>query len=132
MNQYVIDGLRVKLAETQADIRATEQRLRTLAKDKDTIARALRLFDPDAGQSGSFSLGIASGTFGRAILELLRDSPEPLCASEITDALASRSEKPLDKGQRVALLARVRNALARNSDRLDGELRGRTTYWRVR
>src|SRR5258708_27221519 len=125
MNQYVIDGLRVKLAETQRAIREAEQKLRHLSSDKATITKALRLFDPDAGKPDTFSLGIASGTFGRTILELLRDASEPMCASQITEALATRSREPLDKTQTSALLARVRNALARLGDELDGELPGR-------
>jgi hypothetical protein len=37
MNQYVTDGLRVKLAEIQATIRATNQRLRVLEAARLTI-----------------------------------------------------------------------------------------------
>jgi hypothetical protein len=46
-NQYVTDGLRVKLAEIISTMRVAEQRLRKLAHDKAIITAALRLFDQD-------------------------------------------------------------------------------------
>jgi hypothetical protein len=42
-NQLDIQGLRVKLAEILAVIRTGEQRLVTLANEKDTITRALAI-----------------------------------------------------------------------------------------
>lgn len=130
-NQYVVDGLRVKLAEIQSAIRTTEQRLKVLASERETVIKALRLFD-DQGQAGTFSLGIATGSFARTILETIRDSDFPLCARDIAERLATRSEKPLDKSEMQRLLGRVRNGLSRLSDQLDGELRDRTTYLRVK
>lgn len=128
-NQYVIDGLRVKLAEIQATIRATEQRLRTLAHDKATVSGALRLFENEENPD-RVSLGIQSGAFARTILDTLREAGEPLSARGIAEALAKG--KPLDKAEFGMLIARVRNALPRLSDKLDGEKRDRTTFWRVR
>ena len=95
-NQYVTDGLRVKLAEIQTTIRTTEQRLRALAMDKDTITRALAIMGVEAGD-GALSLGIPSGAFTRTIMEVLRDAPEPLTVRDIAAVLAKRSERPLDK-----------------------------------
>jgi hypothetical protein len=127
-NQYVIDGLRSRLAEIQATIRATEQRLRTLAHDKATVAGALRLFENEANPD-RVSLGIQSGAFARTILDTLREAGEPLSARGIAEALVKG--KTLERADFNMLIARVRNALPRLSDRLDGEKRERTTYWRI-
>lgn len=81
---------------------------------------------------GAVSLGIPSGAFTRTILEVLRDSGQPLCVREIADTLAKRSQRSLDKREFNLVVARVRNAMPRLSDRLEGELRGRTTFWRVK
>ena len=128
-NQYVIDGLRSRLAEIQATIRATEQRLRTLAHDKATIAGALRLFENEANPD-RVSLGIQSGAFARTILDTLRQAEGPLSARGIAEALVQG--KTLDKADFNMLIARVRNALPRLSDKLEGERRERTVFWRVK
>jgi hypothetical protein len=75
------------------------------------------------------ALGIPHGSFTRTVLETLRDTDKPLSVRDIAERLASG--KTLDKRQLGMLVARVRNAVPRLSDQLDGELRGRTTYWRV-
>jgi hypothetical protein len=53
-----------------------------------------------------------------------------VCARDIAEA--PTAGKTLDKREFDALLARVRNGLTRLSDRLDRELRDRTTYRRVK
>jgi hypothetical protein len=131
MNQYAIDGLRAKLAEVNGAIRATNQRLRVLAMDRDVLARALVIMGSDPGE-GTVSLGIAAGAFARTILDVIRPANQPLSVREIAEALAPRAGKPLDKREMAMLVARVRNAMPRLSDRLDGELRDRTTFWRVK
>src|SRR5258708_3263151 len=103
-NQYAHDGLRVKLNEINAGVRATEQRLKVPASERDTIVAAPRIMGGETNE-GAVTLGIASGAFSRTILEVPRDTEEPLC---------------------------VRNVTPRLSDQLEGELRDRTTYWRVR
>jgi hypothetical protein len=123
----VIDGLRSRLAEIQATIRATEQRLRVLAHDKATIAGALRLFENEVNPD-RVSLGIQSGAFARTILDTLRQAGEPLSARGIAEALTVG--KTLERVEFNMLIARVRNALPRLSDRLEGERRERTTFWR--
>lgn len=130
-NQFVTDGLRVKLSEIQAAIRASEQRIKELTSDKATITDALRIMGVDPGE-GAVALGIKPGTFTRTILDMLRDADQPLCVREIAGKLAERSERPLDKRERNLVVARVRNVMPRLSDQLDGELRERTTYWRVK
>ena len=130
-NQFVIDGLRMKLAEIQTAIRATEQRLRKLASDKATVTAVLCLFDETGDTAGNAALGIQAGAFTRTILDTLRDAEAPLSAREIADKLATRSERPLDKREFGLLVARVRNTLPRISTHLEGDLRDRTTYWRI-
>jgi hypothetical protein len=63
-NQFVIDGLRVKLAEINAAIRQAEYRLKCLGDDKATITNAMRLFD-DAGTEAP-QLGIPRGSRPKA------------------------------------------------------------------
>lgn len=130
-NQLVIEGLRVKLAEIQAAIRTGEQRLKALASDKDTITRTVAIMGSDTAE-GAVSLGIASGAFTRTILEVIRDAEQALCVREIAEVLAIRAGRSLDKREFNLVVARVRNAMPRLSDRLEGELRGRTTYWKIR
>lgn len=48
---------------------------------------------------------------------------------EIAEVLAQRAGRPLDKRELNLVVARVRNAMPRLGDALDGELRGRTTFW---
>jgi hypothetical protein len=127
-NQIVIDGLRVKLAEIAGTIGATEHRLKTLSRDKATITAALRLFD-DPGVENP-TLGIPHGSFNRTILETLRDADEALSARGIAERMAKG--KALDTRQMGLLVARVRNAMPRLSDRLEGEQRDRATFWRVK
>jgi hypothetical protein len=130
-NQLVIEGLRVKLAEIQAAIRMGEQRLVTLAAEKDIIIRALAIMGADTAE-GAVSLGIASGAFTRTILEVIRDADRALCVREIAEVLAQRAGRPLDKREVNLVVARVRNAMPRLSERLTGELQGRTTFWRIK
>ena len=129
--QYVTDGLRVKLAEIQAAIRTTEHRLKGLASDKATVTRALRLFEAEDAPS-PVSLGFPSGAFSRTILDTIREADRPVCARDIAERLAAKTGRTMEQPKRSQLLARVRNAMSRLSDKLDGELRDRTTYWRVR
>lgn len=111
--------------------RVCEQRMLDLARDRDTITRALVILGQSTNE-GAVSLGIQSGAFARTILDILREASEPMGIRDIAEALAKRSERPLDKREFGLVVARVRNAVPRISDQLDGELRGRATYWRVR
>jgi hypothetical protein len=130
-NQLVIEGLRVKLAEIQAAIRTGEQRLRALGRDKDTINRALAIMGA-SNEEGAVSLGIASGAFTRTILEVIRNASRPMSVRDIAEVLAQRAGRPLDKREFNLVVARVRNAMPRLSDRLHGELRDRTVYWDIK
>jgi hypothetical protein len=51
---------------------------------------------------------------------------------EIALALVRRGGKELNGSALALVVARVRNAMPRLGDQLDGELRGRTTFWRVK
>jgi hypothetical protein len=81
---------------------------------------------------GAVSLGIATGAFSRTILEVLRDAEQPMGVRDIAAVLARRAPRPLDKRESGLLNQRIRNVIPRRSDQLEGELRDRTTYWRVR
>ena len=131
MNQYAIDGLKVKLAEIATAIRETEKRLKVLGEHKTIITQALRLMGEETGE-GPVSLGIASGAFTRTILDVLRQADRPMCVRDIADVLVQRAGKTLDRREFNLVVARVRNAMPRLSDQLEGELRDRTTFWRVR
>jgi hypothetical protein len=126
-NQYATDGLRVKLAEIQTTIRANRVRLKSLMADRGTLLAALRLFE-DQDKPESVSLG--SGALSRAILDTIRQAGRPVCARDIAEAMTAGGTP--DKREFDALLARVRNGLMRLSDKLDGEVRDRTTYWKVK
>jgi hypothetical protein len=84
----------------------------------------------DPAQEG-VTLGIQSGAFTRTILEVIRDAGQPLYVREIAEVLAKRAGRPLDKREFGLVMARVRNAMPRLGDQLDGELRGRATYWAI-
>ena len=67
--------------------------------------------------------------FNRTILEVIRDAGQPMAVREIAHVLAQRPGRPLDKREVGLVVARVRNAMPRLSDRLDGSQRERTTHW---
>ena len=73
----------------------------------------------DPSQEG-VALGIQAGAFTRTILEAIWDAGQPLCVREIADVLAKRAGRPLDRRELGLAVARVRNAMLRLSDRLDG------------
>jgi hypothetical protein len=130
-NQLVIEGLRVKLAEIQAAIRTGEQRLKALARDQETITKALAIMGSE-NVEGAVSLGIATGAFTRTILEVIRDADRPLCVREIAYVLTQRAGRQLNKREFNLEVARIRNAMPRLSDQLDGKLRERTTFWQIK
>ncbi len=95
-NQYVTDDLRVKLAEIQTAIRATEHRLKGLMTDKATVTRALRLFEAEE-PTGSISLGLPSGAISRTILDTIREAGVAVCTRDIADRMVGKVGRPLDK-----------------------------------
>jgi hypothetical protein len=123
-----MDGLRVKLAEINAAIRDMGNKLKPLGHDKGTILAAPRRFDDTAAPTPS--LGIPRGSFNCTILEALRGAGEPLNVRQVAERL--KGEKAMQKSELDRLVARVRNLLPRSSDQLEGELRDRATYRRVK
>ena len=61
-----------------------------------------------------------------------RDAAEPMTVRDIATALMQQSGKELDGREFNLVVARVRNAVPRMADQLDGELRGRATYWSIK
>ena len=51
---------------------------------------------------------------------------------EIAETLALQAVRHLDKREFGLVVAKVRNAMPRLSDRLEGELREGTKYWQVK
>src|SRR5262249_16897544 len=94
-NQFVTDGLRVKLSEIASNPRAAQHRVRAPGEAKATILARLRLFDDEG--AGSPTLGIPRGSFRRTILEVLRNAGEPLSTRQIAERLAEG--KTMDKRQ---------------------------------
>jgi hypothetical protein len=130
-NQVAIDGLRVKLNEISNAIRGREQQIARLMADKATIHAALKVMGSDSNE-GAVALGIQRGAFSRTILEVLREADEPMGIRDIAAALMKRSGKDLDGHAFDLVVARVRNAVPRMSEHLDGEARGRATYWTIK
>lgn len=130
-NQLVIEGLRVKLNEISNAIRSCEQRIAHLTADKATIHAALKVMGSDSNE-GAVSLGIQRGAFSRTVLEVLREAPEPMGVRQIAEAMTRRSGKTLDGKALGLVVARVRNALPRMGELLEGEIRGRATFWRIK
>jgi hypothetical protein len=130
-NQVAIDGLRVKLNEISNAIRGCEQQIARLMADKATIHAALKVMGSDSNE-GAVALGIQRGAFSRTILEVLREADEPMGVRDIAAALMKRSGKDLAGHEFDLVVARVRNVVPRMAEQLEGELRGRATFWRVR
>ena len=83
-------------------------------------------------QRGEAVFGIQRGAFSRTVLGVLREAEEPMTVRDIAAVLMRRGGKDLD-GPAVALVvARVRNAVPRMSEQLEGELQGRTTLWKIK
>ena len=100
---------------------------KTLLADRGTLLAAPRPFEKqDRPEVSAFG----SGELSRAILATIRKAGVPVSAPDIAKAMAAG--RTLDKREFDGLLARVRNGSTRLSDRLEGEFRDRTTYWRVR
>jgi hypothetical protein len=87
------------------------------------------LFVQVAAEAGHGLPGIQVGAFSRTILET---ASEALSAHEIAEVLARRSHRPAGAAQMASLLVRVRNALARLSEKPDEKLIDRTPDWRVK
>src|SRR5271170_8337419 len=84
---HVISALRAKRAELSGDLIAAQKRLEKIRDDLDAVDRTLRVFDPRqhpekirpvVRRKGDRLFGYGECT--RAILNALRDAPEPHAA----------------------------------------------------
>lgn len=92
---HVISALRKKRAELAGEVVTTQLRLGKLRDDLDAIDRTLRVFDPRqhpekirsvVKRKGDRMFGYGECT--RAILNALRDAPEPMMADQVAERVA--------------------------------------------
>ena len=88
-NQLAIEDLRVKLNEISNALRACEQRIAQLTADKAATHAVLAITGSDSNE-GAVSLGIQRAVFSRTILEVLRETGEPMTVRDIATASQSR------------------------------------------
>src|SRR5271170_2306080 len=128
---HVISALRSKRAELSGELIAAEQRIVQLRSDIASLDGAIRVFDPSAAPDKirpilrrKKSTLIPRGQCSRAILDMLRDAHLPMTAREIAAQLAARYQIDAgDSGAMKALVAKVRNTLARQKV-LASEMKG--------
>lgn len=136
-NSFVISGLKAKRAEIDGELRLAERRLAQLAADLAAIDATLRLFDPSvvpAAIKPRLRRGrpVASGSFTRTVMDVLREASQPLTAREI--AAQSAAALGLDVGTARAMqrvIGQVRNVLARARDGVASEKVGDLVRWKV-
>ena len=81
---------------------------------------------------GAVALGLQRDAFSRTILEVLREADEPMGIRDIAAARMKHSGKDLAGHEFDLVVARVRNAVPRMNEYLDGEARARATYRTVK
>src|ERR1700733_10904761 len=134
---HVISALRKKRAELAGEVVTAQLRLGKLRDDLDAVDRTLRVFDPRqhpekirpiVKRKGDRMFGYGECT--KAILNALRDAPEPMTTAELVERVALdcriATEAP---GIAATLRWRVRAALTKLSKRgiVSGE--GRPARW---
>jgi hypothetical protein len=137
---HVISALRTKRAEFSGDLIAAQKRLEKIRDDLDAIDRTLRVFDPRQRpekirpvlkRKGDRMFGYRECT--RAILNVLRDAPEPMTTADLVERVAPDCRIATEAPNIAAtLLARVRAALAKLGKRgvVSGE--GKPARWSVK
>ena len=137
---HVISALRAKRAELSGDLIAAQKRLEKLRDDLDAVDRTLRVFDPRqhpekirpvVKRKGDRMFGYGECT--RAILNALRDAPQPMATADLVERVALDCRIATEAPDVAAMLvARVRAALAKLDKRgvVNGE--GRPARWSVR
>jgi hypothetical protein len=137
---HVISALRAKRAELAGEVLAAQKRLETLRNDLDAVDRTLRVFDPNqrpdkirpvVKRKGPKILPY--GECARAILNVLRNAPEPLSAAQIVERIALDCRIATEDSAIAAKLsalvkARLKAMAARGV--LKGE--GKPARWAVR
>src|SRR5580700_1117975 len=132
MNQYVIDGLKTKIAELNLRLRESERLVRKLHGDRSAVLAALRVFEgPDILPPIERA---KRGSFARSIYDVLRDAGEPISPRGIAEWLAAKSGKPVGQAEVEQLLKRVRASLPKLSDKLAYETRDgdQAVYWAIK
>jgi hypothetical protein len=135
---HVISALRSKRAELSGELIAAERRIVQLRADIASLDGAIRVFDPTATPDKIRPVLrrkkptlIPHGQCSRTVLDLLRHAEGPMTAREIAAGLAARYQIDAgDKDSMKALVAKVRNTLARQTA-LASELRGDAKAWKV-
>ena len=137
---HVISALRAKRAELSGDLIAAQKRLEKLRDDLDAVDRTLRVFDPRqhpekirpvVKRKGDRMFGYGECT--RAILNALRDAPEPMTTGQVAERVALDCRIATEAPDVAAtLLVRIRAALAKLGKRrvVNGE--GRPARWSVK
>src|SRR5277367_6069625 len=137
---HVISALRKKRAELAGEVVTAQLRLGKLRDDLDAVDRTLRVFDPRqhpekirpvVKRKGDRMFGYGECT--RAILNVLRDAPEPMTTADLVEQVALGCRIATEAPDIAAtLLVRVRAALTKLGKRgvVSGE--GRPARWSVR
>jgi len=124
-DSYVISGLVKKRARLSGDLEQLRQQMIQLKGEIHTLDSAILLFDPEYKvkdikpvRKRAANRFFESGERGRAIVDTLRESPEPLSIPEIADVLCDKRGLNLQDGDRSKLVATlqdgVRSVLAKN------------------
>jgi hypothetical protein len=135
---HVISALRAKRAELSREMISTEKRIFQLREDIASLDRTIRVFDPTAEPHTIRPIlrrkkptPIPRGQCSRAVLDMMRHANNPMTAREIAAQLAARYQiDASDSGTMKALVAKVRNTLARQKG-LVSELRADTKAWKL-
>ena len=138
---HVISALRAKRAELSGDLLAAQKRLEKLRDDLDAVDRTLRVFDPRQHpekirpvikRKRKGDKMFAYGECTRAILNALRDAPEPMTIDQVAERVALDCGIATEAPDVAAtLLWRVQAALGRLGRRGIVRGEGRPARWRV-
>src|SRR5277367_6437248 len=137
---HVISALRKKRAELAGEVVTAQLRLGKLRDDLDAVDRTLRVFDPRqhpekirpvVKRKGDRMFGYGECT--RAILNALRDAPEPMTTADMAQRIALDCRIATEAPDVAAtLLARIRAALAKLGKRGVVGSQGKPARWAVK
>jgi hypothetical protein len=136
---HVISALRAKRAELHGDLIAAQKCLEKLRDDLDAIDRTLRVFDPRQHPEKIRPVVkrkgdrlFAYGECTRAILNTLRDAPEPMTVDQVAERVALDCRIATEAPDVAAtLLWRVRAAVDRLGKRGVLVASGKPARWAV-
>jgi hypothetical protein len=137
---HVISALRKKRAELAGEVVTAQLRLGKLRDDLDAVDRTLRVFDPRqhpekirpiVKRKGDRMFGYGECT--RAILNALRDAPDPMTTADLVERVALDCRIATEAPDVAAtLLARIRAALAKLDKRGLLARSGKPVRWIVK